>query len=323
VGRDLARCAVVITGASSGIGRAAAPAFARRGSGLVLAARARSPLEEIGRECEAVGTEAIWLQTDVRDEGQVADLARCAVDRFGRVDVWVNSAGVIAYGRFEDMPANVFRAVLETNLFGHVHAARAALPHFRRQRSGVLINMASVWGRVTAPDVSAYVTSKFAVRAFGECLRHELRDLPEIDVVTVLPQAVDTPIFRRAGNFAGRAARPIPPLVDPDTVARGIVRCAESPKPEVTYSRTGRALEFVHAAAPALYSRFLPPVFEAGNYADHPLAPTTGTVLDASAGPYSREGGWKRHRRRELVCAFTAAARGLAQGARRRGMRRS
>jgi hypothetical protein len=124
-------------------------------------------------------------------------------------------------------------------------------------------------------------------------------------------------------NFAGRLARPIPPVVDPDTVARGIVRCAESPKPEVTYSRTGRALEFVHAAAPALYSRFLPPVFEAGNYADHPLAPTTGTVLDASAGPYSREGGWKRHRRRELVRAFTAAARGLAQGARRRGMRRS
>jgi NAD(P)-dependent dehydrogenase (short-subunit alcohol dehydrogenase family) len=210
----------VITGASSGIGRAAALAFAARGSGLALAARARAPLEQIAQECEAAGTEAIWLPTDVRDEGQVADLARRAVDRFGRVDVWVNSAGVIAYGRFEDVPADVFRAVIETNLFGHVHAARAALPQFRGQRSGVLINMASVWGRVTSPDVSAYVT-------------------------------------------------------------------------------------------------------RAGNYADRPLAPTAGTILEASAGPYTAEGGWKRDRRRELVRAFTDAARGLARGARHRGRPRS
>jgi len=311
VGRDLSKCAVVITGASSGIGRAAALAFAARGSRLALAARAQQPLEEVARECEACGTEALWLATDVREEEQVSELARRTVDRFGRLDVWVNSAGVIVYGRFEDVPTDVFRAVIETNLFGQVHGARAALPHFRRQGSGVLINMASVWGRVTAPHVSAYVTSKFAVRAFGECLRQELRDLPGVDVATMLPQAVDTPIFGRAGNFAGRAARPIPPVLDPETVASGILRCAESPKREVTYSRMGRVLELTHSVAPGLYSRFLAPAFEAGNYAERPIPPTSGSILEPAHGAHSIDGGWRQGRKRELVRALSSAVRGL------------
>jgi len=314
VGRDLSNCVVVITGASSGIGRAAALAFAERGSRLALAARAEPPLEEIAGECEARGTEALWLPTDVREEEQVSELARRTVDRFGRLDVWVNSAGVIVYGRFEDVPTDVFRAVIETNLFGQVHGARAALPHFRRQRSGVLINMASVWGRVTAPHVTAYVTSKFAIRAFGECLREELRDVPGVDVATMLPQAVDTPIFARAGNFAGRAPRPIPPLLDPETVANGIMRCAESPKREVTYSRMGRALELVHSVAPGLYSRFLPPAFEAGNYGERPMPPTTGSILEPTGGSHSTDGGWKQRRRRELFRALGSALRGLIRG---------
>jgi short-subunit dehydrogenase len=314
VGRDLSNCVVVITGASSGIGRAAALAFAARGSRLALAARAQAPLEGIASECEARGTEALWLPTDVREEEQVSELARRTVDRFGRLDVWVNSAGVIVYGRFEDVPADIFRAVIETNLFGQVHGARAALAHFRRQGSGVLINMASVWGRVTAPHVSAYVTSKFAIRAFGECLRQELRDVPGVDVATMLPQAVDTPIFARAGNFAGRAARPIPPVLDSETVASGILRCAESPKREVTYSRMGRVLELVHSVAPALYSRFLPPAFEAGNYAERPIPPTPGSIIEPADGAHSIDGGWKQGRKRELIQALRSALRGLVRG---------
>jgi short-subunit dehydrogenase len=195
-----------------------------------------------------------------------------------------------------------------------VHAARAALPQFRRQGSGVLINMASVWGRVTAPHVSAYVTSKFAIRAFGECLRQELRDVPGVEVATMLPQAVDTPIFARAGNFAGRAARPIPPVIDPETVASGILRCAQSPKREVTYSRAGRLFEIVHSVAPSLYSRLLPPAFEAGNYGDRTIPPTAGAIFDPAQGDHAIEGGWKRHRRRELARALAAALRGVFRG---------
>src|SRR5215212_2021964 len=263
VSRDLANCVVVITGASSGIGRAAAHRFAREGSRLVLAARAPEPLERVARDCDSHGARAVAVPTDVRDEEAVEALAQRAVDELGRLDVWVNGAGVIAYGRFEQVPADVFRAVIETNLMGQVHGARAALPRFREQRTGVLINMSSVWGRVSAPDVTAYVASKFAVRAFSECLRQELRDVPNVDVATMLPQAVDTPIFARAANYGGREARPIPPLIDPATVAEGIIACARSPKREVTYSRAGRLIELGHSITPSLWQRFLPPAFEA------------------------------------------------------------
>jgi short-subunit dehydrogenase len=317
VGRDLATCAVVITGASSGIGRAAALAFARRGSKLALAARAQEPLTQLAAECERFGTQALAVPTDVRDEAAVEQLARQTLDRFRRLDVWVNCAGVMAYGRFHEVPGEVFRAVIETNLMGQVHGARAALPRFREQRSGVLINMCSVWGRVTSPDVSAYVASKFAVRAFGECLRHELRDVPDVDVATMLPQAVDTPIFTRAGNFAGRPARPIPPLEDPQKVAEGILRCAQSPKREVTYSRMGRVLELAHTIAPRLYERLMPPAFEAGNYGDGSVDPTPGQILEATPRFHSIEGGWKRESRRELARAFLATAAGAARGLRR------
>jgi short-subunit dehydrogenase len=315
--RDLSQSAVVITGASSGIGHAAALAFARRGSRLALAARAPGPLEQVARDCEAHGAEVMWQSVDVRDEERVAAFARRTAERFGRLDVWVNGAGVIAYGRFEQVPTEVFCAVVEINLFGQVHGARAALEQFRRQGSGVLINMASVWGRVTAPDVSAYVASKFAVRAFSECLRQELRDVPGIDVATMLPQAVDTPIFDRAANFAGRSARPMPPVIDPQTVATGIVRCAESPKREITYSRAGRGIELAAALAPSLYGRFFPSAFEAGNYAGEPLSPTAGAVLGPADGAHSIEGGWKGQRRREVIRALRDALYALPRGLRR------
>src|SRR5919107_77145 len=156
VRRTLGDSVVVITGASSGIGKATAHALAENGSSVVLAARSEQNLRETADECEAVGGRALAVPTDVTDKEAVRDLARQAADHFGRIDVLVNNAGVMAYGYFEQIPDETYRQVIETHLFGAIYCARAALPYFREQRSGVLINVSSLWGRMFSPYVSAY-----------------------------------------------------------------------------------------------------------------------------------------------------------------------
>jgi NAD(P)-dependent dehydrogenase (short-subunit alcohol dehydrogenase family) len=314
--RPLEEAVVVITGASSGIGRAAALRLARRGSSLVLAGRSEEPLNDVVAECGGLGAEAIAVPVDVGDEDAVEGLAAAAVERFGRVDVWVNGAAVIAYGRFEELPAELFRRQIDVNLMGQVHGARAALKRFREQGQGVLINMSSVWGRVTTPQVAAYSVSKHAVRAFSECLRHELGD-SDIHVATMLPQAVDTPIFEHAANYSGRRVTPIPPIIDPDEVAEGIEMCAENPKREVTYGRTGRFLEIVYALAPRLYCRIAPAMFTRGSFEEGQEPATEGNLL-APRAPHRVDGGWRGDRAR-LRRSFLNALRGGARSAIGRG----
>ena len=267
----------MITGASSGIGRATAIAMAHQGARLALAARDPVALAAVRTQCEEIGCEAIAVPTDVSDQSLVDALAESAAQRFGRVDVWVNNAGVIAYGLFEQTPADVFERVIATNLFGQVNGARAALRQFRRQEHGVLINVCSVWGRITSPYVSAYVTSKFAIRAFSECLREELRDAPDIHVITILPQAVDTPIFRRAANFSGRGVRCLPLSREPQDIAERIVACAQDPKREVTDRRFGRLLEAARALSPALWEKLSPTLFKR-----MALTPTSAETTDGN-----------------------------------------
>ena len=301
---------VVITGASSGFRRAAALAFARAGASVSLAARGREALEDTAHACRQVGADALVVTADVGDAEAVDQLANRTVERFGRIDVWVNNAGVILYGRFEDAPAEDFERVVRTNLLGQVHGARAALRQFRKQGRGVLINMGSVWGRVSSPQVSAYVASKHAVRAFSECLREELRHEPDIEVATMLPQAADTPIFAHAGNYTGRQVCPIPPLVTAEEVADGILACVRDPKREVTFGRAGRLVGVFHMVAPDLYLKLLPPFFERGTFGAKPRPPSPGNLYNPSE-PYAQvDGGWERRRRlpRRLAAAGAVLA---------------
>jgi NAD(P)-dependent dehydrogenase (short-subunit alcohol dehydrogenase family) len=278
--REIEGSVMVVTGASSGIGRATAQPFAEHGARVVLAARSERSLREVADECETLGGQALVVPTDVIDEEAVGGLAQRSVEAFGRIDTWVNNAGVITYGRFEEVPTEVFRRVIETNLFGQIHGARAALSQFREQGEGVLVNMSSVWGRLTSPHVSAYVTSKFAIRAFSECLRQELAGDEGIDVVTILPQSVDTPISRQAGNYHGRTARAVPPVSSAEEVADRILRCARDPRREVTEGRSGQVIETLHALAPGLYGRTLPYVFEWAVFTSELVEPGPGNVLE-------------------------------------------
>ena len=278
--RRLQDAVAVITGASSGIGEATALAMADRRARLVLAARDPSALDRVAEACASRGAETLAVPTDVADPEAVDALAERAAERFGSIDVWVNNAGVILYGRVEETPPEAFRRVIETNFLGQVHGARAAVRHFRRQASGVLINMSSVWARVSSPHVSAYVASKHAVRAFSACLREELRGLKDVHVVTVLPQAVDTPMFRHAGNFTRRKVRCLPLARPAEDIAKRIVWCAEDPKREVTERRFGRLLELAQSAAPPLFEAIAPRLFPRLAYSNERAEETTGNLFE-------------------------------------------
>lgn len=308
------RPVVVLTGASSGIARATAREFAGRGYDVTVAARDQHALEEVAAECEGLGARALAVVADVSHEDQVQRLAHRTHETFGRVDVWVNSAAVIAYGEFEQVPSEVYRQVLETNMFGQIHGARAVLPHFRERGSGVLINVGSVRGTVTSPYVSSYVVSKFAVRAFSESLQQAMRLDPgtrNIRVCTVLPQSVDTPIFRHAANYTGRQAKPVPPVVDPQRVVRAIVKSAERPRRSRNVGTWGRLLELGHAVAPSVMGRVVPAAMNHTALGRGQAAPTVGNVFDPMPGWNTEQGHWRnrvlRYSTAGALAATTAA----------------
>ncbi len=248
---------VVLTGASSGIGRATALAFAGTGARLVLAARGRDALGAVAAECRAAGATVLAVPTDVTDAAAVQQLADNALQHFGQVDVWINNVGVGAIGKFELTPLESHRRVIEANLLGHLHGAYAVVPHFRERGRGTLINMISIGGFVPAPYAAAYTASKFGLRGLSESLRAELSDAPGIHVCEVYPTFVDTPGVSHGANYTGRRVRPTPPLVDPRRVAAVLVSLARSPRPSVQIGSVAVPGRMAHALAPGLLGRFM------------------------------------------------------------------
>ena len=301
---------VVVTGASSGIGRATALAFARRGATLVVTARRAGPLEELSRECELLGGRALAVPGDVRDPRVLTEVARAAVDSFGRIDVWVNNAGVSMLARLEDTPLQLFREVLDTNLMGYVHGARAALPVFREQGRGVLVQVSSMVGKIGQAFTTAYAASKFAILGLTESLRAELLDVPGIHVCAVLPSSTDTPLFQHAANLTGRGLKPIPPVSSADRVAEAIVRCARRPRREVVLR--GRAGLALRAVAPGPFERAFARKVDRDHFQDRSAPPTSGNVLAPVPFGTRTDGGWLSPARRP---SLPRAALGAVLGA--------
>ena len=319
-GVDLTDAAVVLTGASSGIGRAAAVRFAEEGADLVLAARGGDSLEAVAERCRQLGVRVIAVPTDVAENDQVEALAARALAEFGRLDVWVNDAAVMAYGAISDVPMHVQQRIVEVNLLGTMHGARAALPAMKSQGRGVIINVASLYAKMTSPYVSAYATSKFGVLGFSEVLRQELKSDRQIHVCTIMPGSIDTPIFRHAANYTGREIRPVPPVASPERVARAIVRCAEHPRREVTVGQLHHIASWGHALLPRTYGELAPKAMRFVAIGKEPSPHDDGNVFTAQPDLDAVRGGWRnRPARAAVATAALAGAAGAAVAARRRG----
>jgi short-subunit dehydrogenase len=179
-------CVVLITGASSGIGRAYANAFARRGARLVLAARRVEKLEEVRQEIAPYAADVLVVPTDVTDSAQLQALVEATLSRFGRIDVLINNAGITTGGPLHTIPQNLLRRTIDLNLASAICLANLCLPSMLVHGAGWIINVASGYGAVAIPFVSAYSASKHGLIAFSNALRREL-DGTGVQVVSVLP----------------------------------------------------------------------------------------------------------------------------------------
>lgn len=249
--RKVSGTTVIITGATSGIGRATALEFARAGARVVVAGRREERLRELVAEIEALGREALSVRTDVADEAQVERLIAESRTRFGRIDTLVNNAGVGLAAQFADQSLVDFRRVMEVNFWGAVYACKAVLPQMKKQRSGVIINVSSIFGKRGMPFETAYCASKFALAGFSEALRAELMT-ENIDVTTIYPGAVETEIFESAANQTGMEIPNYIPKFPAAQMAKVIVQNARFPQPEVVMALDAVAINFFNKLAPGL-----------------------------------------------------------------------
>lgn len=248
---------IVVTGASSGLGRGVALALARHGANLVLAARRTEALEALAVEVQALGVAALAVTTDVADVAQMTALAEQAEQRFGRIDGWINNAGVVAVGRFEEVPLEDHLRLLDTNVKGVMIGTHLALQRFRRQGYGRLVNVASVDGEIPHAYQASYSASKAAVLSLGRVLQQELRRgrQPNIQLSTVLPWALDTPIWGHAATYTGHRAD-LPTKDSPDKAVQAIVGALLQPQKEITVGYKAKLAYWGHRLAPELNERF-------------------------------------------------------------------
>jgi short-subunit dehydrogenase len=218
---------IVITGASSGIGLATAELAAQRGAKLVLVARSERTLQEIAARLQAQGAEAIAVPADVASREALELAAEAAVLRFGRIDTWVNDAGVAIYGRLEEVSDGDSRRLFETNFWGTVYGSLVALRHLR-PNGGALINVGSEVSEAIIPLQGMYTASKHAVKGFTDALRVEVEELDEapVSITLIQPTAVDTPYPEHARNYMSSEPKLPTPQIDPQDVAEAILKAA-------------------------------------------------------------------------------------------------
>ena len=286
--KKLADQVVVITGASSGIGLTTARMAAARGARLVLVARNEQALRELTDELNASGTEAIAVVADVGAEDAVRSVVEAAVERFGRIDTWVNNAGIGMYGGLLDAPIDDSRRLFDTNFWGVVYGSSAAAKYFQGRADhspGAIINIGSEVSDRAVPLLGMYSASKHAVKGYTDALRMELEKAKvPVSVTLVKPSATDTPFPEHGQNFMAEEPALPPPLYAPEVVAEVILHAAEHPVRDIFAGGRARLHSLQGSLVPRGVDRLMEALFfdkqkapRPANRSDDALdRPTTG-----------------------------------------------
>ena len=286
---------VVITGATSGIGLVTARTAAKRYAKLVLAARNEDALRELTDEINEAGGEAMYVVADVGSEPDVRKIYDEAIGRFGRIDTWINNAGVSIYGRLDEISTEDHRRLFDTNYWGVVYGSIAAVEYLRKH-GGALINVGSVLSDRAIPLQGAYCASKHAVKGFTDALRMELEeeDAP-VSVTLIKPSAIDTPYKDHAKNYLEVKPENPPPVYAPETVAEAILYCAENPERDVYIGGGGKALSSLGEFAPRLTDKVMELAMFDLQKTDEPPTRDKEGLYDSADDGLRERGGYGGH----------------------------
>jgi short-subunit dehydrogenase len=256
--RNINEQVIVITGASSGIGLTTARMAAEQGAKLVLAARNGEALDQLASELRRQGCQVATVTADVGSAPDVERIGQTALERFGRIDTWVNNAGVGTFGRLEDVSLEDHQRLFQTNFWGVVHGSLEAVKRMKLRGGGALINVGSEVSDAPVPLEGMYAASKHAVKAFTDSLRMELeKEEAPISVTLIKPAAIDTMFTVHAKNYMDKEAVLPPPVYAPEIVAKAILHCAQHPKREVFVGGASKLISASRARMPHLMDRYL------------------------------------------------------------------
>lgn len=231
--QTLLRKTVVITGSSSGVGRAAAEAFALEGCNIVIVARGQKGIDEVVELCKEMGVEVLGISADTSVAADIERVAEETLSRFGRIDIWVNNAGVMASGKFEEIPMDIHEQVIKTNLFGYMHGAYNAIKIFKKQNEGILINNVSIGGYMPAPYSSVYSATKYGIKGMMDGLQGEISNYQNIHICNLYPQLQKSTGNLHSAKYSGFKMG-IPPIAsDPRDTAAKMVELARKPRKDL------------------------------------------------------------------------------------------
>lgn len=292
---------VVITGASAGVGRATAVAFAAEGWRVTLLARDPARLAAAAAEVEREGGTALAVPTDVADPDAVEAAAAEAEQSQGAIDVWVNSAMVTVYAPIADVTAEEYRRVTEVTYLGQVYGTMSALRRMRPRDRGTIVNVSSALAYHGLPLQAAYCGAKFAARGFTESLRSELlHEASGVRVSLVVLPAVNTPQFDWARNKMPHRPRPVPPIFQPEPVAAAILEAAETAPRELVLGRSSLKLMAGSMAAPGIVDRILAKQGPSGQQDEEPARERADNLFEPMPGDFGAHGRFNDEARASL-----------------------